>query len=157
MRAAASWYAPILRPMTRLALWRLTVGFGFESERSRFQKGRALTAGIRSMVDSAASQPAARPLRPSESSFFQKGVPFTFGARSGFGAFAPRERDSSFFQNGVFARGSSNGGSSAAGTGGWTTGTTAGSGAGGSSGAASQASSGSGTGTAGGSAAGGRS
>src|SRR5256714_1773181 len=147
MRAAASWDAPILRPTTRLALWplfaRLNVGFGVESR--RFQNGAALAAGSCSIGASAAT--AGPRLRPSESSFFQKGVPFTLGSRSGFGAFAPRESDSSFFQNGVFVTGCSSGGSSAAGTGGWTTGTTAVSGTGGSSAPASPAPAGSGSGT----------
>jgi hypothetical protein len=89
-------------------------------------------------------------LRPSESSFFQKGAPFdpgslaAFGAFAAFGALEPRESESSFFQNGVFATGSASGGSSAAGTGGWTTAATAGSGAGGSSAGADQFSAGSG-------------
>src|SRR4051794_31969102 len=111
MRAAASCDAPILRPTRRFTRWppfgRPEGSFGFDSERSRFQNGVAFAAGSCSV----AAGSGAFDFRPSESSFFQKGAPFTLGSRAGFGVFAPRESVSSFFQNGVFfAAGWSNGG-----------------------------------------------
>src|SRR5258705_12559251 len=102
MRAAASWDAPILRPTSRFTLWPLFArpagSFGLDIERLRFQNGAAFAAGSCSVATSAAAGFGTLDLRPSESSFFQKGAPFTLGSRAGFGVFAPRESDSSFFQ-----------------------------------------------------------
>src|SRR5439155_17205553 len=109
MRAAASCDDPILRPTRRFTRWPLltpprdgSVGSeSFGSESWRLSIGVFPAAGSCSV---AASSDAAFGFRPSESSFFQNGAPFSFGAAatsSAFGALGLRESESSFFQNGA--------------------------------------------------------
>src|SRR2546430_2752096 len=106
MRAAATCDAPIFRPTRRLTLWppfaRPAGSFGLDIERLRFQNGAAFATGSCSVAASVAAGCGTLDLRPSESSFFQKGAPFTLGSRAGFGVLVPRGSVSSFFQNGVF-------------------------------------------------------